>query len=279
MKISMLALALGCAALATPLVNAASNSTVLSDTALERGGSSNDADLRGDGDGALEHAAGGVPRSDFVTGHADTLRRYCEEIFREHRQESAIAGSSAFRPGDCVGLFVTLAQYDQPARGGDGGGFPGLPGGRGGESGGPGGGRGGEGGSLSLPGLPSRRGGTSGVTPNDIAVEPALIAFCMDVLQSRGRTPSDDYRPSDCAYYLLALDRLISTNPRGDLVRPKQDASRFGVHGRDGPSIDGGIGGRGGRAGTGPGGGRGGAGGIGLGGGIGGAGGAGGASR
>ena len=278
MKISMLALALGCAALATPLVNAASNSTVPSGPALERGGSSDDADVPGGVDGASEHTAVSVP-TDFVTGYADTLERYCEEVFREHRQESAIAGSFAFRPGDCVGLFVTLAQYDEPARGGDGGGFPGLPGGRGGESGSSGGGRGGVGGSLSLPGLPSRRGGTSGVTPNDIAVEPALIAYCMDVLQSRGRTTSDDYRPSDCAYYLLALDRLISTNPRGDLVRPKQDASRFGVHGRDGPSIDGGIGGRGGRAGTGPGGGRGGAGGIGLGGGVGGAGGAGGPSR
>jgi hypothetical protein len=277
MKISMLALALGCAALATPLVNAASNSTVPSGPALERGGSSDDANLPGEGDGASAHD-GSVP-TDFVSGYADTLERYCEDVFRDRRQESAIAASSAFRPGDCVGLFVTLAQYDQPARGGDGGGFPGLPGGRGGESGGPGGGRGGEGGSLSLPGLPSRRGGTSGVTPNDIKVEPALITYCMDVLQSRGRTTSDDYRPSDCAYYLLALDRLVPTNRRGDLVRPKQDASRSGIDGRDGPSIDGGIGGRGGRAGTGPGGGRGGAGGIGVGGGIGGAGGAGGPSR
>ena len=117
------------------------------------------------------------------------------------------------------------------------------------------------------------------MTPNDIAVEQHIIAYCMDVLQSRGRTTSDDYRPSDCAYYLLAIDRLVSTNRRGDFVRPKQDASRSGIDGRDGPSIDGGIGGRGGRAGTGPGGGRGGAGGVGLGGGVGGAGGAGGPSR
>ena len=53
--------------------------------------------------------------------------------------------------------------------------------------------------------------------------------------------------PTTCS-----LDRLVSTNRRGDFVRPKQDASRSGIDGRDGPSIDGGIGGRGGRAGTGP---------------------------
>ena len=279
--LSMLALALGCAALATSFVVKAASDSELSGAGVELEGSSDAASLPGfpgGRGGASGHSAGGLPRSDLVThGYPEPLRRYCVEIFREDRQASGIAGPSAFRPGDCVGLFVTLAQSGQPGRGGDGGGFPGFPGGRGGESGGPGGGRGGDGGSL--PGLPGGRGSQSGAALDDIAVAPSLVAYCIEVLRTRGWTTSDEYAPSDCAYYLLALDRLTVMKRRGDLALPKQGASRSGRDGPDGPSIQGGIGGRGGRAGSGPGGGRGGAGGIGVGGGAGGAGGAGGSSN
>jgi hypothetical protein len=110
--------------------------------------------------------------------------------------------------------------------------------------------------------------------PEEVAVDPLLVTYCVDVLQSRGRAISDDFIPSDCAYYLLALDRIAAAQRRGDPLRPP---SGYGADGPDGPSVGGGVGGRGGRAGSGPGGGRGGAGGAGVGG-TGGAGGSGGSS-
>lgn len=211
---------------------------------------------------------------DRVHAAGDPLRRYCVDVLGGRGPRAALARKSGFHPLDCVGLFTVAADAEpgQPGRGGDGGGFPGAPGGRGGESGAAGG-RGGDGGSILL-GLP-RRGarGAIGPAPEDLAVDEEFVSYCVSVLQRRGRVASDDFMPSDCAYYLMALDRL-SRYPSA--AKPTPGSAK---EGRDGPSISGGIGGRGGKAGSGPGGGAGGAGGAGVESGLGGAGGAGGASR
>jgi hypothetical protein len=273
--------ALGCMALATTqFVSAAPTAADADNAAVWLIGSSDGAGFRGfpDGQGSASgRARDRVPTSEFMGRMtADPLRRYCVGVLGAKRPRAVLARKSAFRPRDCVGLFAPVfqAQAGQPGRGGDGGGFPGLPGGRGGESGAPGGGRGGDGGYL--PGLPGGR-GPIGAAPEDIAVDPLLVTYCVDVLQSRGRATSDDFIPSDCAYYLLALDRMAAAKHHGDPSRPPSGSTQYSADGPDGPSIGGGIGGRGGRAGSGPGGGRGGAGGGGIGG-VGGAGGAGGAS-
>lgn len=210
---------------------------------------------------------------------AEPLRRYCVDVLGAKRPRAAL-GHRAFHPLDCIGLFYAAsdAEPGQPGRGGDGGGFPGAPGGRGGESGAPGGGRGGDGGSV-LFGLPRGPGGRGAVgpAPEDLAVDDAFVDYCVKVVQSRGRVTSDDFVPSDCAYYLMALDRLSKYRSDGK-APPASAKSGSAKDGSDGPSVGGGVGGRGGRAGSGPGGGTGGAGGAGVEG-FGGAGGAGGASR
>jgi hypothetical protein len=186
------------------------------------------------------------------------------------------ASSSAASPNDATRLAGSRAESGQPGRGGDGGGLPGLPGGQGGAAGGPGGGRGGDGGSL--PGLPGGRGGRSGATPDNSAGDPALVAYCIDLLRSQGRARSNDYTPSDCADYLLMLDSAAAPRHDPDPGRPRENSARSRGKAPDGASIAGGIGGRGGRDGSGVGGGRAGAGGVGVGGGVGGAGGAGGSA-
>jgi len=277
--------ALGFVAVATQFVSASPTAAEPHDAAVWLVGSSDGAGFAGfpgGRGGASGRARERVPTSEFMARTtADPLRRYCVNLLSAKRPRTVLARKSTFRPRNCVGLFTPVfqAQAGQPGRGGDGGGFPGLPGGRGGESGAAGG-RGGDG-SGFLPGLPGGLGGRGPIAtaPEDIAVDPLLVTYCVDVLQSRGRVTSEDFNPSDCAYYLLALDRMAIAKHRGGPLRPPSGSAQYGADGPDGPSIGGGVGGRGGRAGSGPGGGRGGAGGGGVGGGLGGAGGAGGASR
>jgi hypothetical protein len=265
--------ALGLVALAAQIMTAVPIAAEPDDATIWLVRSSEEAGFPGGRGGASGHASDQIPTSgSMVRTSADPLRRSCIGILGANWPGTVLDHEAALRPRDCVELFALVfqAQVGQPGRGGDGGGFPGLPGGRGGDSGAPGG--------SFLPGLPGGLGGGGrmGVGPEDIAVDPLLVAYCIDVLQSRGRVTSDSFIPADCAYYLLALDRVMATKHRSDPLRSPSGSAQYGA---DGPSIGGGVGGRGGRAGSGPGGGRGGAGGAGIGGGMGGAGGAGGASR
>lgn len=173
-----------------------------------------------------------------------TLRNYCVDVLGSMRPRHAVLKTDAFRPIDCTNFFV-FAQAGQPANGSDGGSLPGLPGGSGGQS-----------------------GASSGVA----AADPLLMTYCIDVLQSRGRTTSKEYALSDCAYYFLGLDHMAATR------RGNGAAHLIPDNGADGPSLKGGVGGKGGQAGSGSGGGKGGAGGAGVSGGVGGNGGEGGAS-
>src|SRR5215210_1679508 len=229
----------------TQFVSAAPTAAEPHDAAVWLVGSSDGAGFAGfpgGRGGASGRARERVPTSEFMARTtADPLRRYCVNLLSAKRPRTVLARKSTFRPRNCVGLFTPVfqAQAGQPGRGGDGGGFPGLPGGRGGESGAPGGGRGGDGGYL--PGLPGRPGGRGpiGAAPEDIAVDPLLVTYCVDVLQSRGRATSDDFIPSDCAYYLLALDRMAATQYRNDPLRSPPASTQSGA---DGPSIGGGVG-------------------------------------
>lgn len=188
---------------------------------------------------------------------AAELDQYCIRLLKG-QFSAALARKSSHHPRQCVDLVTPVwlaqagvgAEPGQPDRGGDGGGIPGAPGGRGGES-----------------GVVGGRGGTSGGL---LPADPAFVAYCVEMLQSRGRAVSRIFYPLDCAEYFIALERIVR--------RPSNSAERAG-DGPDGPSIAGGTGGKGGKGGSGPGGGQGGAGGAGIGGGLGGAGGAGGANR
>lgn len=274
--------ALGCVAIATEFVSAAPTPANRDNASGWLVASDNGGGLMGfpgGQGGASDRARQRELTAEFMAlTTTDPLPRYCVAILGAKRPKTALARKSSFRPRDCAELFnpVIQAQAGQSGRGGDGGGFPGLPGGRGGDSGAPGGSRGRDGGFLRDG--PGGRGPIA-TAPEDIAVDPLLLSYCVDVLESQGRATSDDFTPSDCAYYLFALDRMAAGGQRGDSWRRPSGSAQYGADGSDGPSIGGGVGGRGGRAGSGPGGGRGGGGGAGVGGGLGGAGGAGGASR